>query len=173
MTLRHFVAFGLALLLGVGIVFAITATKATEPAAATTATAPAAAVDTSSVRDEIVRVVESSYIHGAFNEQNTDAMREGFHPVFKIHGVRDGELSTYPIADWVDNIDKTKAKDDYQAQTWEHRFPMIDITGGAAVVKVELLKVENGEKTHVYTDYLSLLEFADGWKITDKVYHRH
>lgn len=170
MKLRHFVAFGLALILGVGIVFAVASNgigNSNGPALS------AAAADSGAARDEIVRVVEASYIHGAFNEQNTDAMRAGFHPVFKIHGVRDGDLSTYPIDEWTRNIDKRKAKADYQQETWEHRFPMIDITGGAAVVKVELLKVEGGESKHVYTDYLSLLEFADGWKITDKVYHRH
>ena len=26
---------------------------------------------------------------------------------------------------------------------------------------------------NVFTDYLSLLQFSDGWKITDKVYFRH
>ena len=126
-----------------------------------------------SVKEEITKVIEASYIHGAFNEQNTEAMREGFHPIFKIHGVRDGELSTYPITDWVSNIDKRKAKPDYKAETWEHRFPLIDVTGDAAIVKVELLRVDKGKKTHVYTDYLSLLRFEDGWKITDKVYHGH
>lgn len=132
-----------------------------------------AAADAKAERSEIERVVEASYIHGAFNEQNTDAMRKGFHPVFKIHGVRDGELSTYPIDEWTQSIDQQKAKADYQQQTWKHRFPLVDVTGGAAIVKVELLKVEGGESTHVYTDYLSLLRFEDGWKITDKVYHRH
>ncbi len=131
------------------------------------------AADNSSAREEITRVIEASYIHGAFNEQNTEAMRNGFHDIFKIHGVRDGKLSTYPIADWVKGIESEKAKDSYKQQTWEHSFPMIDITGNAAVVKVELLKVENGKKTHVYTDYLSLLKFNDGWKITDKVYNQH
>lgn len=141
---------------------------------ATVATASAnTTADTTSAREEIVRVIEASYIHGAFNEQNTNAMQAGFHNVFKIHGVRDGKLSTYPIADWVKGIESNKAKDTYKQQTWEHKFPMIDITGGAAVVKVELFKVESGQKTHVYTDYLSLLKFEDGWKITDKVYTQH
>ena len=129
--------------------------------------------DSTSAEADIVQVIEASYIHGAFNEQNTEAMRAGFHPIFKIHGVGKGKLSTYPIADWVSGIEKQKAKDDYKAQVWEHRFPMIDITGNAAVVKVELFKVEGADKTHVYTDYLSLLKFADGWKITDKVYTQH
>ena len=128
---------------------------------------------TDAAEEEIARVVEASYIHGAFNEQNTEAMRAGFHPIFKIHGVRDGEISTYPIDEWVGAIEKRKAAADYEPQAWEHRFPIIDVTGGAAVVKVELYRVEGDRKTHVYTDYLSLLRFEDGWKITDKVYHRH
>jgi len=144
-------------------------------AAVAIARAPAsrAAADNSSAEEEITRVIEASYIHGAFNEQNTAAMRKGFHEVFKIHGVRDGKLSTYPIAHWVKGIEAGKAKESYKQQTWEHNFPMIDITGDAAVVKVELHKVENGKKAHVYTDYLSLLRFDDGWKITDKVYNQH
>ncbi len=45
----------------------------------------------------------------------------------------------------------------------------MDVTGNAAVAKIELFK----DSKHVYTDYLSLLKFSDGWKITDKVYFRH
>jgi hypothetical protein len=126
-----------------------------------------------SAEQEVVEVVEAAYIHGAFNEQNTEAMRAGFHPIFEIHGQRNGELSTYPIDEWVKGIEKAKAAPDYEPQVWEHEFPIIDVTGDAAVVKVELYRVENGERAHVFTDYLSLLRLDDGWKITDKVYHRH
>ena len=120
-------------------------------------------------KNEIKELVIASYVHGAFNEQNTEAMREGFHPVFKIHGVSDGELSQYPIDDWIGAIEERKAKPGYERESWTHRFPILDVTGDAAIVKVELLK----DGTHVYTDYLSLLKLGDGWKITDKVYHRH
>ena len=121
------------------------------------------------VKDEIRNHVLTSYVHGAFNEQNTEAMREGFHPVFKIHGVSDGALSAYPIKDWIAAIEERKAKPDYERENWTHRFPIIDVTGDAAIVKVELFH----DSEHVYTDYWSLLKFEDGWKITDKVYHRH
>ena len=120
-------------------------------------------------KDQIRDHVLASYIHGAFNEQNTDAMRDGFHPVFKIHGVADGALREYPIADWISDIEGRKSKPDYKQESWTHRFPIIDVTGDAAIVKVELFH----DSEHVYTDYLSLLKFEDGWKITDKVYHRH
>ena len=45
----------------------------------------------------------------------------------------------------------------------------VDVTGNAAVAKIELFK----DSKHVYTGYLSLLKFGDGWLITDKVYFRH
>ena len=46
---------------------------------------------------------------------------------------------------------------------------MIDVTGGVAMVKVELS--QEGEL--VYTDYLSLIKFDSGWRIVAKVYHKH
>lgn len=125
------------------------------------------------VKAEIVKVVEAAYVHGAFNEQNTEAMRQGFHPIFKIHGAREGKLSPYPIDEWITAIEKRKSAEGWQPQTWEHRIPLVDVTGNAAVVKIELFRIQGEEKQHVYTDYLSLLKLEDGWKITDKVYHQH
>lgn len=124
-------------------------------------------------KEEIVSLVEAAYINGAFNAQDTESMRKGFHPVFKIHGVRDGAISQYPIEEWASAIDKRKSSPEYEQETWKHKFPIVDITGEAAIVKVELFKVEDSGPEHVYTDYLSLLKFDTGWKITDKVYHRH
>ena len=46
---------------------------------------------------------------------------------------------------------------------------MIDITGTAAIVKIELFK---GGK-QIYTDYLSLYKFEEGWRIVNKIYFKH
>ena len=135
--------------------------------------APVAGAEESDEKAKVEQVVLDAYVHGAFNEQNTEAMRSGFHPIFKIHGVREGELSTYPIDEWISGIEERKRSEGYERQTWEHRFPMTDITGGAAVVKVELYRVRGEERSLVFTDYLSLLKIDGAWKITDKVYHRH
>lgn len=123
-------------------------------------------------RSEIQALIETSYINGAFNALDTKAMREGFHPEFRIHGVqKDGGLQKLPIDEWIAGIEKRKASPafDPAKERWEHRFEIIDVTGSAAVAKIELFK----DSKHVYTDYLSLLKLASGWKITDKVYHRH
>jgi hypothetical protein len=120
-------------------------------------------------KDEIKSLIEAAYINGAFNDLDTKTMRKGFHPVFKIHGVQDGSLREYPIDDWIAAIEKRKAAPDYKPEKWDHKFVLVDVTGVAAVAKIELFKGSE----HVFTDYLSLLKFKDGWKITDKVYFRH
>ena len=54
-----------------------------------------------------------------------------------------------------------------QEEKGDLQITAVDITGNAASVKV----VEVYEKTK-YTDYLSLLKFAGGWKIVNKIYCR-
>ena len=76
-----------------------------------------------------------------------------------------------PIANWIKSIEKRKASPDFKPedQKWDYKFAYVDVTGVAASAKIELSK----DGKHIYTDYLSLLKFKDGWKITDKVYFRH
>ena len=119
----------------------------------------------------IETLIEGAYINGAFNDLDTATMRAGFHPVFKIYEVRDDALGEYPIDDWIASIEKRKAASDFDPadEKYDHKFVFVDVTGNAAVAKIELFK----DSKHIYTDYLSLLKFSDGWKITDKVYFRH
>ncbi len=121
--------------------------------------------------DEIKALIEASYVHGAFNELDPDAMARGFHPDFAIFSPKGEEIGKYPIADWVKSTANRKASEEFDPakNLWEHRFASVDVTGNAAAVKIEL----SHEGKHVYTDYLSLLKFDSGWRIVAKVYHRH
>ena len=47
-------------------------------------------------------------------------------------------------------------------------FKSIDITGTAAVAKIEFF-VDN---VLTYVDYISLYKFEDGWKIVNKIYYK-
>ena len=49
------------------------------------------------------------------------------------------------------------------------KIASLDITGGSAAAKIELSR----DGKMIYTDYLSLLKFDDGWKIAAKVYYAH
>ena len=116
-------------------------------------------------------VIEASYFHGAFNELNPDAMRAGFHGDFAIFSADGEKMAKYPIATWAESVAKRKAAPgfDPSQNAWDCRIVSLDVTGGAAAAKVELSR--NGKL--VFTDYLSLLRFSNGWKIAAKVYQDH
>ena len=122
--------------------------------------------------EAIKKVIETGYVHGAFNELNPEAMAVTFHKDFAIFSPgKDGEIRRYPIADWIENTKKTKADPNFDASknVWVHKFANVEVLGTTAAVKLELY--QDGKL--VYTDYLSLLKFDDEWKIVAKVYHRH
>ena len=74
------------------------------------------------------------------------------------------------LEDWITAIKRWKESN---PEGPEHevtgKFAHIDITGDAAIVKIELYR----NSRHIYTDYLSLYKFNDGWKVVSKVYQRH
>lgn len=122
--------------------------------------------------DAVKELVTKAYVNGAFNELDAEAMQNGFHEDFAIFSAKGESISKYPIANWVEGV-KERRGDDYdpndEKNKWEPTFASIDVTGGAAQVKIEL----RNQGKHVYTDYLSLLKFDSGWKIVAKVYHKH
>ena len=121
--------------------------------------------------DAIKALIEKSYVHGAFNELNPEALEKGFHPDFAIFSPDGEAIKKYPIADWVERTRERKASADFDPakNVWQHHFASVDVTGHAASVKIELSR--DGKK--VFTDYLSLLRFDSGWRVVAKVYQRH
>ncbi|MTI22485.1 hypothetical protein E1176_15745 [Fulvivirga sp. RKSG066] len=121
--------------------------------------------------EKIKEVIEKGYVHGAFNELNPEAMRKTFHEDFAIYSPKGTEISKYPIDTWASGVEKRKSSPEFKAEDnkWEHKFDYVDVTGNAAAVKIELHK----DGKHVYTDYLSLSKFDNGWRIVAKVYHKH
>lgn len=122
--------------------------------------------------DAVKELVLAAYVNGAFNELDADAMQKGFHEDFAIYSAKGEEISKYPIANWVAGVKKQRGNG-YDAteekNVWKPTFASVDVTGGAAQVKVEL----RNQGKHVYTDYLSLLKFESGWRIVAKVFHKH
>lgn len=123
--------------------------------------------EAAAVRD----VITKAYFNGAFNEQDTGSMEKGFHPDFAIFSADGNELKKYPISEWISSIEKKKKDPGFDPGRvkLDCRIISADVTGDAAAAKVE---ISRGEKL-LFTDYLSLLKFDDGWKIVAKVYHRN
>lgn len=128
---------------------------------------PASAEDAADIK----AVIKASYFNGAFNDLDTETMRKGFHPDFAIFSADGEKLARYPIDTWITGIEKRKMSPDFDSAKaeMECRIVQLDITGGAAAAKIEISK----DGRAVYTDYLSLLRFADGWKIAAKIYQSH
>ena len=104
----------------------------------------------------IKEVILKSYVNGAFNALDADAMRNGFHPDFAIFSANGEDINKYPIATWAEKTEKRKSDPEFDAakNKWDHKFASVDVTGGSAAVKIELSR--DGELR--YTDYL----IADG-----------
>ena len=119
--------------------------------------------------ETIKQVIQTSYIDGIQNRGSADDIRKGFHPSFNMLRLTENDVKPLPIEEWITNLEKSKAKGDPAPSKAEGKFINIDITGTAAVVKLDLFR--EGKRT--FTDYLVLYKFNDGWKIVSKTYYRH
>jgi len=121
--------------------------------------------------DAIKKVVTSAYVEGIQNDGSIDDIRKGIHPTFTMLRVTDNEVKPFPIEEWIAAIEKRRAEakpDDKKVRT-EAKFVSVDITGTAAVAKLELSR--EGKKT--FTDYIVLHKFNEGWRIISKSFFRH
>ncbi len=118
--------------------------------------------------EAIKALIQSAYVDGLQNLGDLEKTRAGFHPDFVLLGLRDGQLTRLPIADWIASTEKRKAQGQKPPIT-TCKFLQVDITGQAAMVKLELHR--GGQR--IFTDYLTLYKFPDGWKIVSKIYYRH
>lgn len=117
----------------------------------------------------VIKVIESAYVQGLQNGIDIDNINKGFHPGFNLLGVdQGGNLTMLPIYTWEAGVRKRAEAGQKPPVETTAKFPMIDITGTAAVAKVELYR----EGKQVFTDYLSLYKFPEGWRIVSKIYYR-
>jgi len=116
----------------------------------------------------IKALVQTAYVDGLQNLGDLEKTKAGFHPDFVLLGLRDGALTRLPIAEWLASAGKRKA-DGAKPPLTTCKFLSVDVTGSAASVKLELHQNDK----RIFTDYLSLYKFPDGWKIVGKIYYRH
>lgn len=121
-------------------------------------------------RDAIREAIESAYIKGIHTDWDAEAVRNGFHSEFTMLIFEEEGIRKLPIGDWVKSIERNK-KNHPEGPQYKitHEIPMVDITGNAAVAKIEIYK----DGTHIFTDYMSLYKFEGGWKIIGKIFYRH
>jgi len=130
--------------------------------------APASAQ--SSDADAVKAVVQSAYVEGVHANMDAARMRQGFHPDFRMLMLRDGKMTAITLEEWIGRME-SNAKQNPNAPKPSVRadFPVVDVTGNEAVVKVELYR----DGKHAFTDYLFLYKFPDGWKIVSKIFQSY
>ena len=123
-------------------------------------------------KEAIKKVIQSAYVDGLQNNGDLEAVDAGFHPAFQLIGIGNGEsMWSYPIYNWKDDVKRGKEAGKFPRKEEEKvtvEFPMIDISGTAAVAKLEFYV---GKKL-VYIDYMSLYKFGDNWKIVNKIFYK-
>jgi len=131
--------------------------------------APTSAPAQTTPDEEAIRaLIQSAYVDGLQNLGDLDKTRAGFHPDFVLLSLRDGALAKTPIAEWVASAEERKAQGQ-KPPLITCRFLSVDVTGSAAVAKFELHR----KGKHIFTDYMTLYKFSDGWKIVGKIFFRH
>lgn len=133
----------------------------------------ASANDTDKEKQAIQQVIQSAYIDGIHNLGEVEDIRNGFHPGFNLLGVNgNDQLTKFPIYSWIESVEKRKEQNPDGRPEEEMvtcKYNKIDVTGNAAQAEIELYR--KGEK--LFTDYLQLYKFKEGWRIVSKIYHRH
>lgn len=120
-------------------------------------------------KEMILKTIDKAYVQGIQNVKDIANINKGFHPGFNLLGVdQNNHLTKFPIYTWYDFVKIREATGEKPEVETTAKFPLIDITGSAAVVKVELYQ----EGNMIFTDYLSLYKFEEGWRIVAKIYHR-
>lgn len=118
----------------------------------------------------VAKVIEAAYVRGIHIDRDIDAIEKGFHPEFNMLVQKDDKLIAVPISKWIEKIKAIKEKKSEPAKVEvKHKFSMVSVAGNAAVARIEIFK--NGK--HVYSDFMSLYKFSDGWKIVSKIYYSH
>jgi hypothetical protein len=121
--------------------------------------------------EQLIReTIQSAYVDGIHNRQGIDKIEQGFHLAFEMLVLRNGLLNKFPIAKWIESVKKSmQEQGEVSADNLiTAKYPHIDISGDAAVAKVELFR---GDK-QLFADYMFLYKVGDEWLIVSKIYYR-
>tara|TARA_R110001583_G_scaffold16041_4_gene65139 strand:+ start:8466 stop:8918 length:453 start_codon:yes stop_codon:yes gene_type:complete len=129
------------------------------------------AQDLNEEKKAIKNVIQTSYVEGLQNEGNLEKIDQGIHPDFLLLGIGEGDnMWKLPIDEWKEKTEKKlkEGKLPRKEKPITVKFLSIDITGTAAVAKIEFYV---GEKL-TYIDYISLYKFDGNWKMVNKIFYK-
>jgi hypothetical protein len=115
----------------------------------------------------VKNLIEEAYIKGIHGIQDEKVAKSGFHKDFAMLVLRDNAIERWNVDQWLERIPKMKERN---PKLWEakttHQFAFVDVSGNAAVAKLNVYKGD----THFSTDYMLLYKFREGWRIVSKIF---
>lgn len=133
------------------------------PLAALAALALSAPASAQSAEEKAARVPLEAYMK-AHGSGDADLMATAFHPSGRLAFVTDTGIAILPSSEYIARMRAgTKREPDGKPRT----IAMLDIRGTVAIARIDMDL--GGTK---FNDYMTLLKFADGWKIVNKSFNR-
>lgn len=113
--------------------------------------------------EKAARVPLEAYM-SAHRSGNADVMASAFHPTARMVYATDTGIAILPMTEYVARM---RANPKAAPDTFPRKITMVDVNGTAAVGRIDM---DLG--TVVFSDYMTVLKFPDGWKIVNKSFHR-
>jgi hypothetical protein len=106
-----------------------------------------------------------TYFDGVY-EGDTAKLGRAVHDVAHLFSVQDGKLQDLPRAQWFELM---RARQSAQSQDLPRRDWVMQIDCSSPTTA--FAKVQCQLPPRYFTDYLTLVKLADGWKIVSKTFH--
>lgn len=116
--------------------------------------------------EAIEEVIEAAYVDGIWMNGMEEVARRGFDASFVMQVPHENGVRSISLDAWMARLG---LHGEPLRKNVTHEIEVLDQTGRAAVAKVKIF--QDGEP--LYTDYMSLYRFADGWRIVAKTFHAH
>lgn len=113
--------------------------------------------------DAVRKAIEDHYFKAQSTGDGTH-LKGTFVDEGRMMWIVDGQLRTRTSGEFISGFSGKPPADEPKRK---RRVVMVDVTGTAAVAKVEL-----DYPDVLFTDYFSLLKVGDAWKIVHKSFHR-
>ena len=112
-----------------------------------------------------IEAVLQTYFDGLY-EGNTTKLASAFHDVAHLFASEDGKLADMSRQQWFDLV---KSRQSAQSRDLPRRDWVVQIDRSGP--NTAFAKVHCQIPPRYFTDYLTLVKLADGWKIVSKTYH--
>lgn len=117
----------------------------------------------------IIAIVDRAYVHGVHIDSDPELMRAGMHDSFVMFVQTDKGINQLTRDAWIERLAAGKKDANAPKPAIKADITVLDRSGKAAVAKVALFR----DGKQIFTDYISLYRFEDGWKLVAKTFNRH